>query len=118
MRTKTLALFLLLGLPFAAAIAQKQRDWKTGTVRDASRSRYFAGSFVDANFVIEGDTSTYFAQEHLKFRWSKPADLPVNAKTKYALSRNSLYVIDAKGKEHEMEILGEVPRDSSGTTAP
>src|ERR1035441_1891939 len=123
-----LACFLLF-IP-TSATAEKQHDWQIGTVRDSTRSRYFAGTIGDANtngsvnddgrfngntsssetaiyrvyqnFVIEGDQFVYLAQEHVKWRWSKPADLTVNGKVKYAVEKRKLYVIDDEGKEHEM----------------
>jgi hypothetical protein len=115
------------------ATAEKQRDWKTGRVLDSERSHYFAGTVGGANtsgtvndngnyngttnssqtaiyrvyetFVIEGDTYVYQAQEHIKWRWSKPANLTVNGPVKYAVEKRKLYVIDEDGKEHEMEIV-------------
>lgn len=117
--------------PFATA--EKQRDWKTGKVLDSERSRYFAGTVGGSNtsgtvsdngtysgnthgsqtavykvyetFVIEGDTYVYQAQEHIKWRWSKPANLAVNGPVKYAIEKRKLYVIDDDSKEHEMEIV-------------
>ena len=112
--------------------AEKQRNWQTGKVLDSERSRYFAGTVgssntngsygngsynensngsqtavyrVYQNFVIEGDQYAYLAQEHLKWRWSKAANLTVNGTVKYAVEKRNLYVIDDDGKEHEMEII-------------
>ena len=115
------------------ANAEKLRDWKAGKVLDSERSRYFAGTFGGSNssgtisdngtysgnthgsqtavykvyetFVIEGDTEVYQAQEHIKWRWSKPANLTVNGPVKYAIEKRKLYVIDEDGKEHEMEVV-------------
>jgi hypothetical protein len=133
--------FLLLLCAIATA-ADKPRDWQTGTVLDSSRSRYFAGTIGDANtngtvndngnysgntsasetaiyrvyqnFVIEGDQYVYLAQEHIKWRWSKPADLTVNGKVKYTVEKRKLYVIDDEGKEHEMEIVKKTLRLPEG----
>lgn len=113
--------------------------WQTGIVRDSQRSRYFAGTVgnsntngsisdngnyngttsgsqtavyrVYQNFVIEGDQYAYFVQEHIKWRWSKPADLTVNGRVKYAVDKRKMYVIDDEGKDHEMEIVKKVLRD-------
>lgn len=132
-----LLVFLLPAFTFSGA-TEKQRDWQTGTVRDSSRSRYFAGTIGGANsngtvndngsyngttsssqtaiyrvyqnFEIEGDQFVYLAQEHIKWRWSKPADLTVNGKVKYAVEKRKLFVIDDEGKEHEMEIVKKVLR--------
>lgn len=127
-----LVLATLLSI-FLYATAEKQRDWKSGKVLDSERSRYFAGTVGGANtsgtvndngnyngttnssqtaiyrvyetFVIEGDTYVYQAQEHIKWRWSKAANLTVNGPVKYAIEKRKLYVIDDDGKEHEMEIV-------------
>ena len=126
-------LFAILMSFSGLATADKQRDWQTGKVLDSERSRYFAGTVGGSNtngtinengtysgntngsqtavyrvyetFVIEGDTYVYQAQEHIKWRWSKAANLTVNGSVKYAIEKRKLYVIDDDGKEHEMEIL-------------
>ena len=120
------------------AATEKQRDWQTGKVLDSERSRYFAGTVGGSNtngtisengtysgntsgsqtavyrvyetFVIEGDTYVYQAQEHIKWRWSKPANLTVNGPVKFAIEKRKLYVIDDDGKEHEMEIVKKTLR--------
>lgn len=127
----------LLGCAVAAA-ADKPHDWQSGIVLDSNRTRYFAGTVGNANtngtindngnyngntsasevavyrvyqnFVIEGDQYVYLAQEHIKWRWSKPADLTVNGKVKYAVEKRKLFVIDDEGKEHEMEIVKKTLR--------
>jgi hypothetical protein len=136
-RNAFIVAFLLLSV-CALANAEKQRDWKTGKVLDSERSRYFAGTVGGSNtngtvsdngtcsgttndsqtavyrvyetFVIEGDTYVYQAQEHIKWRWSKPANLTVNGPVKYAIEKRKLYVVDEDGKEHEMEIVKKTLR--------
>lgn len=135
-KLKVLLPFMLITCAFA--MAAKPRDWQTGTVLDTNRSRYFAGTVGNANaygnvnssgsyngsatesetaiyrvyqnFLIEGDQYVYLAQEHLKWRWSKPADLTVNGKVKYAVVKRKLYCIDDEGKEHEMDIVKKTLR--------
>ncbi len=135
---KLLGLFALVLLIATFAAAEKSRNWQNGTVLDSNRSRYFAGTVGNANtngnisdsggyygdtatseraiyrvyqnFVIAGDQYVYLAQEHLKWRWSKPADLTVNGKVKYAVEKRKFYVIDDEGKEHEMEIVKKTLR--------
>lgn len=141
---KLLALLAFLFLIPAFASAEKPRNWQTGTVLDSNRSRYFAGTVRNANtngaindsgsyygntatseraiyrvyqnFVIEGDQYVYLAQEHIKWRWSKPADLTVNGKVKYAVEKRKLYVIDDEGKEHEMGIVKKTLRTQDSET--
>jgi mRNA-degrading endonuclease HigB of HigAB toxin-antitoxin module len=52
----------------------------------------------------------YLAQERLKRRWSKPANVKVNAPVKFSVVDRKLYVLDENGKEHEMEIVKKVLR--------
>ena len=59
-------------------------------------------------FSIEGDSYAYLAQERLRLRWSKPANLTVNGPVKYAAEKRKLFVVDEDGKEHEMEIVKKV----------
>ena len=128
-----LSAVLVLTLLSICASAEKQHDWQTGKVLDSERARYYAGTVGGSNtsgtindngnysgttngsqtavyrvyetFVIEGGTYVYEAQEHIKWRWSKPANLTVNGPVKYAIEKRKLYVIDDDGKEHEMEIV-------------
>jgi hypothetical protein len=55
-------------------------------------------------FTIQGDTKTYVARERLLFPWSKPANITVGEKVKYAVSKNTLYLLDDDGKQHKAGI--------------
>jgi hypothetical protein len=128
-----LGMVVLLTLLASATAADRQRDWQTGKVLDSERNRYFVGTIGNANttgtaqingdngtyqgsttsslykvyetFLIEGDNYAYLAQERLRWRWSKPANLTVNGPVKYAVEKRKLFVVDEDGKEHEMEIV-------------
>jgi hypothetical protein len=63
---------------------------------------------VYETFVIEGETRVYMAQERLRWKWSKPANLTVNGPVKFAAEKRKLFVIDDEGKGHEMEIVKQV----------
>ena len=63
---------------------------------------------VYQTFAIEDDTQVYLAEERLRWRWSKPANLTVNGPVKFAVEKRKLYVIDDDSKEHEMEIIKHV----------
>jgi hypothetical protein len=130
--------FLVIVAVVICSGAEKKRDWQTGKVLDTERQRYFAGTVGSANangsvdssgnyhgygtdsqtavykvfetFVIEGGQYVYLAQEHLRWRWSKPANVTVNGPIKYAVEKRNLYVIDEDGKEHEMEIVKKTLR--------
>jgi hypothetical protein len=125
----------------AALGAEKVRDWQTGKILDSQRSRYFSGTVGTANnakaeggwagygiqqnasvraacqryvtFLIEGDTYAYLAEEHLQELSSKPANLTVNQPVKFAVEKWKLFVIDDKGKEHEMKIVKKVVRQAA-----
>lgn len=134
-----IAVVLLLTLTHVVAGAEKKRDWQMGKVLDSERNRYFAGTVGNANttgttsgdggtyqgntrssqvavyrvyqtFLIEGETHAYLAQERLRWKWSKPANLTVNGPVKFAVEQRKLFVIDEDGKEHEMEIVKKVLR--------
>lgn len=132
------AIAALLCLTICLVAAEKKRDWQTGKVLDTERQRYFAGTVGNSNtygnvdssggihanssggetaiyrvfetFVIEGDQYVYLAQERLRWRWSKAANVTVNGPVKYAVEKRNLYVIDEDGKEHEMEIVKKTLR--------
>jgi hypothetical protein len=130
---------LALALASAVVAGEKQRDWQMGKVLDTQRQRYFAGTVgggstngtvntdtgtyhgqsddsstaiyrVYETFVIEGDQYVYLAQEHLRWRWSKAANVTVNGPVKYAVEKRKLYVMDEDRKEHEMEIVKKTLR--------
>jgi len=44
---------------------------------------------VYETFLFEGETHAYLAQERLRWRWSKPANLTVNAHAKFAIQNGS-----------------------------
>ena len=55
-------------------------------------------------YTIQGDTKTYIARERLLFPWSKPANVAVGEKVKYAVQKNALYLLDDDGKQHKAGI--------------
>src|SRR5205823_2048575 len=55
-------------------------------------------------YTIQGDSKTYVARERLNFPWSKPANVTVGEKVKYAVEKNKLYVLDDDGKQHKAGI--------------
>jgi hypothetical protein len=52
-------------------------------------------------YTIQGETKTYVARERLLFPWSKPASVTVGDKVKYAVQKNTLYILDEDGKQHK-----------------
>ena len=79
-----------------------------GTYQGQTNTSQTAVYHVYQTFAIEGDTRVYVAQERLRWKWSKPANLTVNAPVKFAVEKRKLFVIDDDGKEHRMDILKQV----------
>jgi hypothetical protein len=82
-----------------------QINGNNGTYQASTTSSQSALYKVYETFLIEGDSYAYLAQERLRWRWSKPANLTVNGPVKYAVEKRKLFVVDEDGKEHEMEIV-------------
>lgn len=89
----------------------------SGTYRGHTNSSETAIYRVYETFLIEGDDHAYLAQERLRWRWSKPANLTVNGPVKFAVQGRKLFVIDEDGKEHEMEILRKALRPSDTSSS-
>jgi hypothetical protein len=81
-----------------------------GTYRGQTSGSQTAVYRVFETFVIEGDHYVYLAQERLRWRWSKAANVTVNGPVKYAFEKRKLFVLDEDGKEHEMEIVKKTLR--------
>ena len=100
--------------------AQANGDY--GTYQGTITTTHTAVYRVYETFIIEGETYAYVAQERLRWRWSKPANLTVNGPVKYAVEKRKLYVVDDDGKEHEMEIVKRILKQpdsrSTATDAP
>ena len=142
---RSLALWVLCASLFtnnSAAAKEKERQWQTGKVLDANREKTNAGtvnsSAVSATssgsntsgsvsgtstavyrvstYVIEAGDYIYQCQEHLKWKWSKPAQLTVNAPVQFAIEKDRLYIKSEDGSEHETKIIKMTlkPKQPSG----
>lgn len=89
---------------------QAQANGNYGTYQSNTQSSQIAVYRTFETFLIEGPTHAYLAQERLRFKWSKPANLTVNGPVKFAVEKQKLFVIDEDGKEHEMEIVKKTLR--------
>jgi hypothetical protein len=90
-----------------------QTNGNYGTYQGQTNTSQTAVYRVYQTFAIEGDTHAYVAQERLRWKWSKPANLTVNAPVKFAIEKRKLFVIDDDGKEHEMEIIKQVLKQAA-----
>lgn len=61
-------------------------------------------------YTIQTDTVTYKAKEKLLFPWSKPANVDVGSKVKFAIEKNTLYLVDTDGKQHKAGISKAVAK--------
>ena len=94
----------------ASTTGTAQANGNYGTYQGNINTSQTAVYRVYETFLIEGGTHAYLAQERLRWKWSKPANLTVNGPVKFAVEKRKLFVIDEDGKEHEMEIVKKVLR--------
>jgi hypothetical protein len=127
-----LVLVLLTSLSFAK---EKEHQWQTGKVLDTDRDRTYAGSVGNASgsATTSGDTTygnasgtstavyrvyetytiaagdyVYVCQEHIKWRWSKPAPLTVNGPVQFAIENDRIFIKGEDGSEHETKIIKKI----------
>jgi len=132
---------MLLLLTAGLAISKERvRDWQVGKVLNSKRSDEYAatvprsgtngeyGNYPDQTtsrhrpvynvyqtFVIGTDKCTYVAQQRLRWRWSKPADVTVNGPVRFAADKRKLFLIDDDGKKYEMEIVKRILKKSAAS---
>jgi hypothetical protein len=101
-------------LSLALCSAAEKRDWQAGTTLSSERQERICGNdtCVYQEFRFQGEKKVYTARETLRWRWSKEANVTVNAPVKFAVDakERKLYVIDDGGKEHEMEVVSKALR--------
>lgn len=59
-------------------------------------------------YEIEGDQYVYLAEQHIKWRWSKAADISVNGRVQYAVDKRKLYLVDEQRKVYELQIIKKI----------
>ena len=124
---KSSGILVLAILLAGTAFAQPKRDWQDGTWRDSERIASLAGVVANGSvvgnsatatavpvhrvyqeFVIETPDRFLFAEQRLRFRWSKAVPMTVNASVKYALEKDKIYVVGEDGKEYELSVTKKV----------
>ena len=55
--------------------------------------------------VVDGGDRIYVISRLLKWRWSKEADVTVNAPVKYAVEGQHIYLLDDDGHEYKTKII-------------
>jgi len=68
-----------------------QANGNYGTYQGNTNTSQVAAYRVYETFLIEGATHAYLAQERLRWRWSKPANLTVNGPVKFAVEKRKLF---------------------------
>jgi len=91
-----------------------------GTVNDSGDYGTYSGHTggsqtaiyrVYQSYVIESDTHVYVARERLRWRWSKPANLTINAPIRFAIEKDRMFILDEDGKEHEAKITKKILKE-------
>lgn len=55
-------------------------------------------------YTVKANGKTVVARERLMFPWSKPASVTVGADIKYAIQKNTMYLLGDDGKQHKAGI--------------
>jgi len=137
-----LILFVSLAPSHQATAKEKERQWQTGKVLDTNRQRNYAGTIDNASgsatasgnttygnasgssvavyrvyetYEIEAGYYIYECQEHIKWRWSKPAMLTVNGPVKFAIEKDRIYIKSEDGSEHETKIVKKILKPKPAT---
>jgi uncharacterized protein YpuA (DUF1002 family) len=67
-------------------------------------------------YTVDAGSKIYTASEQLLFPWSKPANVTVGEKMKFAVEKNTTYILDDDGKHHKARIKKvQMKHGSSGS---
>jgi hypothetical protein len=122
---------MLFAMPGQAA--KHERNWQTGTLLDAQKSRVYLGTYGQSNTsgsvdgtgafhssssgsqkakyetqetaVVDGGDKIYVVERFLKWPWNKEANLTTNAPIKYAIEGRKMYLLDDDGREYKTKII-------------
>jgi hypothetical protein len=86
----------------------------TATYQGTTSSSRTAVYRVYQNYEIEGDQYVYLAEQHIKWRWSKAADITVNGRIQYAVDKRKLYLVDDQRKVYELQIVKKILKAPQG----
>jgi hypothetical protein len=115
--------------------AETKRDWQQGTWRDADKTIRLVGigilsGTVVGNCVISPDGSSalafqtcvietedyfYFGRKRLNFRATDGVPITANAPARFALEKETLYVIGNDGKEYKLNLVKKVVKTEKET---
>lgn len=64
-------------------------------------------------YAVEAGNVVYTAKQHLLFPWSKPANVSLREKFKFAVQKDKLYMLDDDGKESSAKIIKQAVTSAS-----
>ena len=133
MKLRSLSILVLgLSMTIAAAPvgAQRKRDWQEGICRDITTdsklvSVYSTGtttgntvtgssvplSIQTAYYIVEAPDMIFVGAQRLRWRWSRPIDFTINRPIRFAVDKRDLYLLDAGGKEHRVELMKKIAKE-------
>ena len=89
--------------------SDKKREWLDGKLIDIVNEPYTQGILLGGEahkeritYKIDDGKYIYFAS-HLHFRHDPALPVTINDKVKFALEKNKVYLMDEKGKGHELK---------------
>ncbi len=91
-----------------------------GSIQETGDSGTYSGNTTGSDtavyrvyqtYVIESDSYIYVAREHIKWRWSKAANVTVNGPIRYALEKDHVFILDEDGKEHEARLTKKILKE-------
>ena len=80
----------------------------SGTYSGYSTNHQHAVYAVEEVEVIDGGQYVYVVARVLRWRWSKTANLTVNAPVRFAVEKRTMYVLDDDGREHKTKIVKRI----------
>jgi hypothetical protein len=91
-----------------------------GTLHDSGDYGTYSGTTIGSQtavyrvyqtYVIESDSYVYVARERLRWKWSKPANLTINAPIRFAIEKDKMFILDEDGREHEARITKKILKE-------
>ena len=132
---------LILMLPLASwPQSKKARDWQEGVLLSVEKTKELDSTTTTTDtqgkaksgdkyseqstatktqnydyyavYAVQAGNIVYTARQHLMFDFSKPANITLGEKLKYAVEKDKLYMIDDNGKEFSAKIVKKALKDA------
>jgi hypothetical protein len=88
-------------------------SYTTGTYSGGSRSSSRPIYALQEMHVIESESYVYIVSRILYWRWSKTADVAVNGPVRFAVDKQTMYLLDDENREHKTQIIKRILRTPS-----